>query len=392
MKVKKVIATILALSFCSAFAACGEQTEAEAALEAKKKSIGRLTPVTVNDFEDPSSFAGIHTGMSNELALDTQTAKSGKQSLKLIRRAGKTSTNVSFIQDLDVQGGESHASLTLVTMIGYWVYNPSDTAQNVYCTLTFAEDMSSKYTGVAEANGWTHVTHEIKREMLPSLTCNTITVAAATPDPNVEYEYNIDDITFYQSARGAERVTIPREEHDICSFDWNSQISGCSFYNGGSTDVVTTVEKSSFTKDGTGTSLHIMTTATDDDGGDIWPLVYLDLKTIWSFPYAYYDDNDELVFEYFIPENSGITNMWINLRTSDYNRYFKPMFTKGICGQWVTYRVTVKEMRGASSKESTFDKTTHLYFAWQGKQSNNEEGKIYEAYIDNIRMEVNPNG
>jgi hypothetical protein len=400
-KFKNVIACVLTGLICFSAVACtssGMTDEQTAAIELAKQSVGRLTPLSINDFENPNDMHSIYADMNNSVFLETETAYSGKQSLKIWKKKGQFSnTSIGFVQELDMRGKGDFTDLSLAKMLGYWVYNDSDEALEIKCSLGFIDNMRATYSQIVEPKRWTHVIHEIRREMLPGLTCNSINIAIPAPSKEEERVCYVDDLTFYQSTKGASRVVIKRAEHEVYSFDWSKQISGCSFWNGGASEVTAKWDKSTFTKDGLGTSLHLVSTAGATSQGR-WPALTLEPSTVYSFPWAYYDGNDEFCFDYYVPEDTGFPIFWVNFITTDYNRFFHPSVPITARGEWLTYSITVDEIlawknKGSGgapySQEATFDKIMQIRFDWQ---EYNEPEKSYELYIDNIRMKVNPNG
>ena len=398
---KNIFACALTALMCFSAVACsssGMTEEQSAAIALAKQSVGRLTPLSINDFETPSDMYSIYAEMNNSVFLETAQVYSGKQSLKIWKKKGQSSnTSIGFVQELDMGDKGDFTDLTLTKMFGYWVYNDSDEALEVTCSLNFIDNMRANYSQLVEPKKWTHVVHEISREMLPSLSCNSINIAIPAPSKAEERVCYIDNLTFYQSTKGANRVVIKRAEHEVYSFDWSKQISGCSFWNGGASEITAKWDRSTFTKDGVGTSLHIVSTAGATNQGR-WPNLTLEPSTVYSFPWAYYDENDEFCFDYYVPEDTGFPLFWVNFITTDYNRFFHPMVPTGTRGQWLTYSITVKQIlawKNSSSggapysKEATFDKIMHIRFDWQ---EYNEPDKSYEIYVDNIRMKVNPNG
>lgn len=396
---KKIITLAITAIMCFSAVSCansGMTDEQQQAIEQAKKSVGRLSPLSVNDFEGPSDLYSIYADMNNAVYVETDQTHSGNQSLKIWKKKGQYShATIGFVQELDMRDKGSYTDLSLTKMIGYWFYNDSDSAIDVKCVLNFIDNMSATYTQTVEAKKWTHVIHEIRREMLPSLTCKSIAIRVPTPTRENEIACYVDDLTFYQSSKGASRVVIKRAEHEIYSFDWSKQLSGCSYYNGGATELTAKWEKSPFTKDGIGTSMHLVADAGSTDQGR-YPGLTLEPPTVYGFPWAYYDGNDEFCFDYYVPEDTGFPSLWVNFITSDYNRFFHPGVPTAKRGEWLTYSITVDEILAWKSKgkepysqEATFDKIMQIRFDWQEK---NDPGKTYEIYIDNIRMKVNPNG
>lgn len=384
---KRVLAWIVTAITTLSIASCSLYDEE---FQKTKDSVGKLTPVVINGFETPTDFYGVHSDMFSGVVVEKANVYTGKQSLKFWKKKGGDSQNgfTSLIQELDIRDKGNYTNLSLIKMMSYRIYNAQDEAMEISCMLTFKGDMKLKYNATLAPKEWTFVRHDIRREMLPDLTCTMITINVPTPNIDQEYVYYFDDLTFYQSTQGADRNVIERAEHEVYSFDWSNQISGCYFWHGGLAENSAEIEKSLFTKDGYGSSMYVKTTL-NETMNEVWPLIELDLATVYSFPWAYYDDNDVLALDYYIPEETGIDGLWLNLYTTQGIRFFHPQMEGLVRGEWATYRISVKDIRLEQSKESTFDRLGKISFGWYGKRG---QKQTFDFYIDNIRMELNPNG
>ena len=176
----------------------------------------------------------------------------------------------------------------------------------------------------------------------------------------------------------------------ICSFDSLWQVKNLTLEYNTSINVSWCKD---FTADGQGASLRINTTPSTD-GYSNWPSVRIpkELFTGSSVGNAIdlvdIDDNDELVFDYYIP-GEGMDNVSITLNAM-YDRLYSAT-AMGERGKWNTFRVTVAEindhLEADVSESNIFRRLRNVQFGI----GRGLPGSVRSFYVDNVRLVINPN-
>lgn len=377
-------ATVVSLSGCHSLT--DEQKEQLEKIEQIKESIGKLTPTLVNDFEQPKDFYVLQGSDQSGVYVGKEMAHSGKQSAKvwIQEEDNPWSGNSAFIMPLKTGWRGDLSDISLVKSIGFWVYNAQDEPRTVTCKMELPSGASVKFSEEVQGQVWTQIFYDLKREQIPSPRCENIIFSF---QGNIGHEsvYFIDDIVFYKSTQGVQQQAVSLEQDEVLFFDNATQVRNIASHGGGGgSSLVASVEQSSFTPTGRGSSMLITAPGGTEHWSvsQHWPAVQL--YNVSYTPWALYDMNDELCFDYFVPEEGGFNELWFHVYASNIQIYNKPMTLRK--GEWMTFSITVKSICGVREKSSSFDTINQLAFCW-GEL--NAPGESFQIYVDNIRMKVN---
>ena len=361
----------LLLTAVAAFSAVGCQpklTDDQMAqvekIQQVKDSIGKLTPILVNDFEQPKDFYVLQGSDQSGVYVGKEMAYSGKQSAKVWIQPEDNpwSGNSAFIMPLDTGWRGDLSDISLIKSISFWVYNAQDEERTVTCKMELPSGASVKFSEDVPGQEWTQIFYDLKREQIPSPRCKTMVFSF---EGNVGHEstFYLDDVVFYKSTQGVQQQQVVLEQNEVLFFDNATQVRNIASHGGGGgSALVAAVEQSSFTPNGRGSSMLITA-----PGGTAhwsttqhWPAVQL--YNVSYTPWMYYDMNDELCFDYYVPEEGGFKEIWFHIYGANIQIYNKPVpLTKG---KWMTFSVTVKQICGGRQKDSSFDAINQLAFCW----------------------------
>ena len=390
-KLRTFLGLLLAATTVFGVAGCRQELSAEEKaqiekIQAIKDNIGKLSPILINDFEQPKDFYVLQGGDQSGVYVGKEMAHSGKQSAKVWSQPDDNpwSGNASFSMPLKTGWRGDFSDISLIKSISFWVYNAQDEERTVTCKMELPSGASVKFSEELPGNAWTQVFYDLKREQIPSPRCETMIFAF---EGNLGHEsiYYIDDIVFYKSTQGVQRENVTLQQDEVLFFDNATQVRNIASHGGGGgSALVASVEQSSFTPTGRGSSMLITAPGGTEhyNTSRHWPAVQL--YNVSYTPWAYYDMNDELCFDYYIPEEGGFREIWFHVYAYGTQIYNKPVALKK--GQWVTYSIPVKSICNGRNKESSFDGINQLAFCW-GEL--NAPGETFQIYIDNIRMKVN---
>ena len=129
----KILSLLLTATAAFSIAGCqSDLTAAEQEQMAKiqkiKDSIGKLTPVLINDFELPKDFYVLQGADQSGVYVGKEMAHSGKQSAKvwIQEEDNPWSGSSAFIMPLKTGWRRDLSDVSLVKSIGFWVYNAQD--------------------------------------------------------------------------------------------------------------------------------------------------------------------------------------------------------------------------------------------------------------------------
>ena len=390
-KLRKILSLLLATMATFSIAGCQSNlTEEEKAQIAKiqeiKDSIGKLMPTLVNDFEQPKDFYVLQGADQSGVYVGKEMAHSGTKSAKVWIQPEDNpwSGSSAFIMPLDTGWRGDLSDISLVKSISFWVYNAQDEERTVTCKMELPSGASVKFSEEIPGKVWTQVFYDLKREQIPTPRCKNMIFSF---EGNVGHEsiYYLDDVVFYKSTQGVQQETISLQQNEILFFDNATQVRNIASHGGGGgSSLVASVEQTSFTPTGRGSSMLITAPGGTEhwSKNQHWPAVQL--YNVSYTPWKHYDMNDELCFDYYVPEEGGFREIWFHIYAYGNQIYNKPVPLKK--GKWVTYSVTVKQICNSREKSSSFDGINQLAFCWGELDA---PGETFQIYIDNIRMKVN---
>ncbi len=390
-KFRSILCLLLATITTFSFVGCGsdltpEQKEQAERVQKIKESIGTLTPMLVNDFEIPKDFYVLQAGDASGVYVGKDVAHSGKQSAKIWMHEEDApwSGNASFTLPLKTGWRGDLSDISLVKSVSFWVYNAQDEARKVNCNMNLPGGASARFSETVPSKVWTQVVYDLKREQIPNPRCESIAFSFEGKQ-GYESKFYLDDIEFFKSTKGVQKQPTVLEQDEVLSFDNSSQVRNvaCDGGGGGSA-LVATVEQSSVTANGRGSSMLITAPGGTEhySTSHHWPTV--NLYNISYTPWSTYDLNDELCFDYYSPTEGGFKELWLHIYSSGVRIVNKVVPVKR--GKWTTFSMTVKDICGGREKESSFDNINQLAFCW-GEL--NAPGQSFQIYIDNIRLKVN---
>ena len=390
-KLRKILSLLLATMATFSIAGCQSNlTEEEKAQIAKiqeiKDSIGKLMPTLVNDFEQPKDFYVLQGADQSGVYVGKEMAYSGTKSAKVWIQPEDNpwSGSSAFIMPLDTGWRGDMSDISLVKSISFWVYNAQDEERTVTCKMELPSGASVKFSEEIPGKVWTQVFYDLKREQIPSPRCKNMIFSF---EGNVGYEsiYYLDDVVFYKSTQGVQQEAISLQPNEILFFDNATQVRNIASHGGGGgSSLVASVEQTSFTPTGRGSSMLITAPGGTEhwSKNQHWPAVQL--YNVSYTPWKHYDMNDELCFDYYVPEEGGFREIWFHIYAYGNQIYNKPVPLKR--GKWITYSVTVKQICNSREKSGSFDGINQLAFCWGELDA---PGETFQIYIDNIRMKVN---
>ena len=388
-KLGKILSLLLAAASVFSVAGCqsltAEQKEQLKKIEQLKASIGKLTPTLINDFEQPKDFYVLQGADQSGVYVGKEMAHSGKQSAKvwIQEEDNPWSGNSAFIMPLTTGWRGDLSDVSLVKSISFWVYNAQEEPRTVTCKMELLYGASVKFSEEVPSKVWTQVAYDLKREQIPNPTCNNIVFSF---EGNVGHEsvFYLDDIEFYKSTQGVQQQAVTLEQDEVLFFDNATQVRNIASHGGGGGSMlVASVEQSTFTPTGRGSSMLISAPGGTEhhSKSQHWPAVQL--YNVSYTPWKLYDMNDELCFDYYVPQENGFPELWFHIFTASEKKVYQLSLQKG---KWVTYSLSVKTIVGGGQKSSSFDTINQLAFCW-GEL--NAPGQTFQIYIDNIRMKVN---
>lgn len=390
-KLHTILSLLLVATTAFSIAGCesnltDEQKEQMQKIQQIKDSIGKLTPTLVNDFEAPKDFYVLQGADQSGVYVGKERAHSGKQSAKIWSQPDDNpwSGGSAFIMPLKTGWRGDLSDVSLVKTISFWVYNEQDEERTVTCKMELPNGASVKFSEDVKGGEWTQIVYDLKREQIPSPRCENIVFSF---EGNVGHDsvYYLDDIVFYKSTQGVQQQKVKLEANEVLFFDNATQVRNIASHGGGGgSSLVASVEQSAFTATGRGSSMLITAPGGTEHWSKSrhWPAVQL--YNVSYTPWKLYDMNDELCFEYYIPEEGGFKEIWFHVYASGIQIYNKPIsLTKG---KWMTVSIPVKQIVGGREKESSFDRINQLAFCW-GEL--NAPDQTFKIYVDNIRMKVN---
>ncbi len=363
-----------------------EQKEQLEKIQQIKENIGKLTPVLVNDFELPKDFYVLQGADQSGVYVGKERAHSGKQSAKIWMQEEDNpwSGNAAFIMPLKTGWRGDLSDVSLVKSISFWVYNEQEEERTVTCKMELPNGASVKFSEDVPGEEWTQIFYDLKREQIPSPRCETM-IFSFEGKTGEESVYYLDDIMFYKSTQGVQQQAVSLQPNEVLFFDNATQVRNIASHGGGgSSALVAAVEQSSFTSTGRGSSMLISAPGGTEHYSTSrhWPAVQL--YNVSYTPWKEYDMNDELCFDYYVPEVGGFKEIWFHVYGAGIQIYNKPV--RLVKGKWTTYSIKVKDICGGRTKESSFDRVNQLAFCW-GEL--NAPGETFQIYVDNIRMKVN---
>ena len=390
-KLRAIFGLLLTVTTLFSVAACGSELTAQEQAQIEKiqkikDSIGKLTPTVINDFEQPKDFYVLQGADQSGVYVGKEMAHSGKQSAKvwIQKDDNPWSGNSAFLMPLKTGWRGDLSDVSLVKSISFWVYNAQDEERTVTCKMELPNGASVKFDEDVPGKVWTQIFYDLKREQIPSPRCETM-IFSFEGKAGQESVFYLDDVVFYKSTQGVQQQKVTLQQDEVLFFDNATQVRNIASHGGGGgSTLVASVEQSSFTASGRGSSMLITA-----PGGTVhwstsqhWPAVQL--YNVSYTPWKLYDMNDELCFDYYVPEEGGFKEIWFHVYSSGIKIYDKPVaLTKG---KWVTVSISVKQICGAREKASSFDAINQLAFCW-GEL--NAPGETFQIYVDNIRMKVN---
>ena len=390
-KLHAILGLLLAATTVFSVAGCQqqltpEQQEQVEKIQQIKDSIGKLTPILVNDFEQPKDFYVLQGADQSGVYVGKEMAHSGKQSAKvwIHEEDNPWSGSSAFIMPLATGWRGDLSDISLVKSISFWVYNAQEDSRTVTCKMELPSGASVKFSEEVPGKVWTQIVYDLKREQIPSPRCKNI-IFSFEGNAGHESVFYLDDLVFYKSTQGVQQQKVSLQPNEVLFFDNATQVRNIASHGGGGgSTLVASVDQSSFTPNGRGSSMLITAPGGTeyDSTKRHWPAVQL--YNVSYTPWKYYDMNDELCFDYYVPEEGGFRELWFHVYAGGTQIYNKPVPLKR--GQWVTYSIPVKSICGSRSKEASFDSTNQLAFCW-GEL--NAPGETFQIYIDNIRMKVN---
>ena len=248
--------------------------------------------------------------------------------------------------------------------------------------------------------GWNTVRYSVDRAYVPIKFEKSYVKALLFSFEKPEYGtqddlYYVDNLCLYKTTIPFTTETRSLKHYDnvkeICSFDSLWQVKNLGIEYGAS---VTTTWCKDLTADGTGASLRISTIPNISAYAD-WPSVRVpnDLFTSTTVENHLdmaqdFDDNDELVFDWYIP-GEGMDNVSVTLNAS-YDRLYSAT-AMGPRGQWNTFRVSVATINGHLEADTA---ASNMFYRLKNVQfgiGRGLPGEVRSIYIDNVRMVVNPN-
>ena len=390
-KLNKILSLLLATAAIFSFAGCkkelseGDQQQAEK-IQQIKDSIGKLTPTLINDFETPKDFYVLQGVDQSGVYVGKEMAHSGKQSAKVWIQPEDNpwSGNSAFAMPLATGWRGDLSDISLVKSISFWVYNAQEDTRTVTCKMELPSGASVKFSEEIPGKVWTQVFYDLKREQIPNPRCSSMIFSF---EGNVGYEstYYLDDVVFYRSTQGVQQQKVQLEPNEVLFFDNATQVRNIASHGGGGgSSLVASVEQSSFTSTGRGSSMLITAPGGTEhwSKNQHWPAVQL--YNVSYTPWALYDMNDEPCFDYYVPEEGGFREIWFHIYAYGTQIYNKPVSIKR--GQWTTLSISVKQICGSRDKKSSFDGINQLAFCWGELDA---PGETFQIYVDNIRMKVN---
>lgn len=391
-KLRAILGLLLAATAVFSVSGCGGSnlTEEEKAQVEKiqqiKDSIGKLTPTLINDFEQPKDFYVLQGADQAGVYVGKEEAHSGKQSAKvwIQKEDNPWSGGSAFIMPLKTGWRGDFSDISLVKSISFWVYNAQEEPRAVTCKMELPSGASVKFSEDIPSKTWTQVVYDLKREQIPQPRCETIVFSF---EGNVGYEstYYLDDVVFYKSTQGTQKESVTLQQDEVLFFDNATQVRNIAAHGGGGgSSLVASVEQSSFTATGRGSSMLITAPGGTEhwSKNQHWPAVQI--YNVSYTPWALYDMNDELCFDFYVPEEDGFREIWFHVYGAGVQIYNKPVPL--VKGRWVTVSIPVSQICGGRTKESSFDAINQLAFCWGELDA---PGQSFQIYVDNIRMKVN---
>lgn len=369
--------------------------------------------IVLNDFENTKDYDTIHlrgylgrVTKNTDPTYVTRGEASAKVEVEALRYTSTTKPQ-SIYQECNLKvKGYNYTDFSYVSDVTVDVYNTQTSSkefklQLVY-ELTNGDELVSEIAEVYSlpAQQWSTIRYTVDRAYIPVV--NNVSYVKALvfifedpPDSQPEPfdVYYMDNVCLYKTTIPFTNETRSLTHHDnvkeLCSFDSLWQIKNLTV---SSEDCVSVAWCKDFSSDGVGASLRV-DTVPNISGYSNWPCVnisytmfssesvnnWVDLTTV--------DDNDELVFDYYIP-GEGMDNVSVTL-----NAMYDRLFSKtayGPRGQWNTFRVTIGEINdhieASENKSNLFYRLKTISFGI----GRGLPGSVRSFYIDNVRLVINP--
>ena len=386
-----------------------------AAVGCSGNTIERSNPLIVlNDFENTKDYDTIHlrgylgrVTKNTDPEFVTRGEASAKVEVEAVKYASSTKPQ-SIYQECNLKAkGLNYSDFSYVSDITVDVYNAQVSAKDFQVQLVYeltnGDELVAEIAQSYSLNPgvWTTVRYTVDRAYIPvvdgiSYVKALVFIFQDPPDsqPDRFDTYYMDNICLYKTTVPFASESRSLNHHDnvkeICSFDSLWQVKNLQLNYDAS---VTVTWCKDFTADGVGASLRIDTIPNISSYAD-WPsvsIVYTSFTSTSvgnSIDLTTVDDNDEVVFDYYIP-GEGMDNVSVT-----FNAMYDRLCSKtamGPRGQWNTFRITVAEINdhieANASAGTLFYRLKNITFGI----GRGLPGVVRSFYIDNIRLVINPN-
>jgi len=397
-----VLSLILALTALSAVG-CG------------KKEVEKSNPLIVlNDFENTKDYDTIHLrGYLGRVTKNTDPnfVTRGNASAKVEVEAERYTSDTnpqSIYQECNLKAkGLNYSDFTYTSDITLDVFNTQDSAKEFKLQLVYeltggdnlVSEIAQTYT--LEPGVWTTVRYTVDRAYIPvvdgiSYVKAFVMIFQDAPDnqPNPFDVYYVDNVCLYKTSvpfATESRALVHRDNvKEICSFDSLWQVKNLGLEYNASVAVAWCKD---FTVDGVGASLRIDTIPGLTSYAD-WPSVRIMNTTFTgnsvgnSIDLTLINDNDEVVFDYYIP-GEGMDNVSVTFNAM-YDRLCSAT-AYGPRGQWNTFRISVAQINDHIEADASAGNVFYRLKNIQFGIGRGLPGVVRSFYIDNVRLVINPN-
>lgn len=380
-----------------------------------EKPIEKSNPLIVlNDFETIKDFDTIHLrGYLGRVTknVDQDFVTRGSSSAKVeveAYRANSSTKPQSMYQECNLKAkGFNYSDFSFTSDITVDVYNAQLVEKEFKLQLVYeltngdelVAEIAQSYT--LEPQTWNKVRYTVDRAYIPvvdgiSYVKALVFIFQDPPDNQADRFdlYYVDNICLYKTSVpfSSESRSLTHRDNvkEICSFDSLWQVKNLTLDYA---DFVSVAWCKDFTADGVGASLRV-DTAPSTSGYGQWPSVKIDMSSFTSasvgnaVDLTLIDDNDEFVFDYYIP-GEGMDNVSVTL-----NAMYDRMFSKtamGVRGQWNTFRVTVAEINDHLEADESAGTMFYRLRTVAFGLGRGLPGAVRSFYIDNVRLVINPN-